>query len=334
MLQLFSQPLPAVSLDRIDGEDRTFALSPPWTGLKALRQSIRRAGILTPLHLEARARGRYRIVRGFRRHRIALELGLERIPALVSEGVPLLDLFLAAFHDNLASRPLHELEGALALDKLQSEFGLDEEILIEEYLPLLGIRPDRFHLRRHLALARLPTTLQEALISGRLDGEVATKLASWREDGQRFFLERATRHRLGRNKQRELFELLDELATAGERSTRVPVASALKDLWRQSGAAALEQNDQLPPHVRFERITESLRRLRFPELSRHEERYQELRAALNLPSQIHFRAPRFFEGDRLQVSFEIRDPQELLPLAEKLRAVAKQEEFREIFELF
>ncbi len=308
----------------IDEADRTFAVTPVWMDSPQLVDSIQRVGVLSALRVQRRADGKLRIVSGFRRFQAALRLGLDSAPCIEARENSDKKLFLSALHENLGVRTLSETERALALAKLRDLCGFSEEELIEGFLPLLGIRPDRFHLRQYLKLAALPEDLLRVLPD--LSLELALRLASWNPDERALFLGLLERCRPGRNRQRELFELLDELR-AIERAA--DPGADVQRAWRRSGA----DTDSDPGPAQLQGILESLRRLRFPTLIREEERFKQLKAALKIPPQIQFNAPRFFEGDRITIQFSVRSPEELGQLAKRLEEIARRVELGEIFEM-
>ena len=321
-----------ISLKQIDGEDRAFAVSPVWFPLGHLVSAVEQVGIISPLHLQRTEAGRLRIVMGFRRFRAAQTIGLTEVPGLLREGESQ-QLFQEGILENVGSRCLHDLEKAWILLRLRSQFVLDESALIQDYLPLLGLRPDRFHLRHYLALARLPEPIQRAVYDY-LDGELAIKVARWQQQERELFLTISSGHRLGRNKQKLLFGLLDDLRMQQRLSTGDnPEISPLKVLWQGAGLEEIAKDEQVASSERFERIVQRLRELRYPTLSQHEGRYRVLKKGLKLPPEIQLRPPAFFEGERISVSFSCRTAEEFLSLADRLRAVGRSEELREIFEL-
>ena len=321
-----------ISLKQIDGEDRAFAVSPVWFPLGPLVSAVEQVGIVSPLHLQRTEAGRLRIVMGFRRFKAAQVVGLTEVPGLLREGGSQ-QLFREGILENMGSRCLHDLEKAWILLKLRSQFVLDESALIQDYLPLLELRPDRFHLRHFLALARLPELIQRAVYEY-LDGELAVKVARWQQDEQELFLAISSGHRLGRNKQKLLFGLLDDLRMQQRLSTEgTPETSPLQVVWQREGLEEVAKDEQVALPERFERIVQRLRELRYPTLSQHEGRYRLLKKGLKLPPEIQLRPPPFFEGERISVSFSCRTAEEFLSLADRLREAGRSEELKEIFKL-
>ncbi|MGH9342012.1 MAG: ParB/RepB/Spo0J family partition protein [Acidobacteriota bacterium] len=317
--------LQTIKIDKIDAGDRIFAIRFPWLSKAALLVSIRNAGILSPLQLQ-RKPGGFRIVNGFRRYEAARELEIQDLPAIIREGESERELFLQALFENLTTRALHPLEKAVALQQLKNRFGFEQEQLIEEFLPLLEIRPDRFHLQQYLEIARLPESIQRRLAES-LELEIALKLAAWGGEEQALILDRISRYQLGRNRQKELFALLDELRGPSGNRRSVP------EIWSTDGISEIENDDRLPAPEQFQKILDYLRRLRYPTLGRYEERFSRLKSDLKIPPEIHFQAPRFFEGDRLSVSFSFQTPQELGRAADKLKEISGRPELVEIFKL-
>lgn len=347
MLEMVSKRVEALHLEEINARDRTFAISPPWWPVDLLVESVRRVGILSPLLIQSHGGEKQRVISGFRRYEAARRLGLLVVPCLISpnSGNPT-QVFLQALLDNLAARPLHPLEKAIALVKLSSEFLVTQREIVEEFLPLLAIRPDRFHLQHYLSLGRLSERLQRS-VADSLEPNVALKLASWKEEEQTFFLSLVRKYELGKNRQKELVALLDELRAEQTGRTKLRVSqlrseidskpgtrtSELAKIWKESGAAQVAEDEQFSQAERFKEILTRLRRRRFPCLAQYQQRYKELRAALRIPPGIQFQVPPFFEGDRITLTLRFRHPDELRTLAGKLGEMAHKKELEEIFQL-
>ena len=322
-----------IQSDQIDAQDRLYAISLPWLPIDELIQSVQETGILSPLHVQRTELGQFRVIMGFRRYEAARKLGLREIPCIVREEEDGFTLLVQALQDNRVTRPLHLLEKALLLLRLREHFGLSEQALLDDFMELLNLPADRFHLQQCLDLARLPELLQRTILDP-LEPEIVLKLARWKTEEQEFFHGIASKFRLGKNKQKKLFNLLDELrALSGTTPAGLPATGSLSMLWKESGAAEIEQDERLSPSDGFDKVFEKLRRLRFPRLSACEQEYERLKAALKLPPQIQFRAPRYFEGKRIDVLLSFQSTEELFEGARKLDEIAKTDEVRQILEL-
>ncbi|RPJ62055.1 MAG: ParB/RepB/Spo0J family partition protein [Acidobacteria bacterium] len=304
--------LTAVDFEHIDFSDQTFAIAPDWFPVDALIVAIRRVGLLCPPHLQCVGPARYRVIRGFRRLRAASSLGVKRFNCLVRSGDPV-ELFVEALFENASSRPLHLLEKANAVWRLTQVFRIAQPKVIGEFLPVLGVKPNRFEMNRLLDLAQLSRPLQEAIVHESLQAEIALSAARWDTEEQSAFLQVIQALRPGFSRQKELFTLLDELR-GRERNSVVQLLSA-----------------EAPENL--ETLLHRLRSCRFPKFSEYEKLYEQKKAGLRLPPEIQFHVPPFFEGEKIQVGFAIRTPAELRAFAARLQEIADKPELAEIFEL-
>ncbi len=326
----FPEPPPTleiVDLARIDGSDATLAITPNWFPMNRLAVSVRSVGVVTPLQLQPAAAGNYRIAMGFRRYRAAREAGLRKAPALVWSRASDWQLFQWALAEKVAG-PLHDLERARALVKLREQFEVREEALIDRYLPLLNTPASRYRLRFLLRLGRLDEAMQRA-VHRSLDPATALRLAAWTAAERQLFLDLLERYEPGRSRQKELFELLDDLRSA----ERPRGSGALDRVWEASGAREADEDVRTVRPQRLRRILECLHRLRRPHLSRHQDRYRRLKGDLKVPPQIRLQVPPYFEGDLLSVAFSCRNPAEFRHLVGRLEEMAGRPELGRIFEL-
>ena len=307
----------------IEAHDRTFAILSPHLPLGPLLESVREVGILTPLHLQGADPGPYRIVSGFRRHEAASRLQFPTVPAVIRRSRSGLSLFRQALFENLALHVLGEFDKATVLSKLRLQFAVDEDSLIREYLPLLQVNPNRSQLRRYLGLGGLPESVRLAGAEG-LSPQVALAISGWDAPEQEWFLTLVQRYRLGGNKQKQLFALLDELSLTHE---------SPREAFSKSGARQVDRNEQVPAQQRFDSIVRCLRQLRYPVVTEYQERYRHLKAALNAPASVRFEIPPFFEGDEIRIGFAFRKPEQLKGIARWLADTADRDELSQILEM-
>ncbi|WP_054690973.1 hypothetical protein [Desulfosarcina cetonica] len=117
------------------------------------------------------------------------------------------------------------------------------------------------------------------------------------------------------NLQRELFELIQEIAIRDD----VPLQSTIE----RSDVIAIIQAPALSAPQKVQRLRRLLRTIRYPELSRAEDRYNDTLKALKLDPRIQLQPPREFEGKafRLTVTVETRRQlKALLSEIEKIRS--------------
>jgi len=320
-----SSSLTSVNIGEIDFEDRTYALSPEWLRSVQLQRSIQAVGLLVPLRLEKVAVSKLRIISGFRRFKIARDLGIEEIPCMIVPLKPPRETFVEALWENVGCRTLSEIEKAIALAKLRRPFGFSESEIIRDFLPLLGLRADRYHYDRYLSLARLPENIQRAVTEKGLSTETALRLSGWGREELGLFSDLVDRYRLGKNKQKEFFELLGEL--------RAIMQAQAHDVWELCGAKEIDENRELSPQDRIHRIKSVLRKRRYPHLTEYEERYRKLRKSLGLPAGVKLDMPPYFEGSCLAVTIEASSARALRDLIHTSGRLFDRDELDQIFKL-
>ncbi len=314
-----------IPLSRIDFGDGKYQTRLPWNlTSESLQKLIAAAGIVTPLRLEVRDSGDFRIISGFRRLQIARELGLPDIPALVIQGEP--DrLFLSAVCENMSQNPDLDLsERAGVAVRMLREFEYGEDRVASEILPLLRLPATLHQLRQLRFLARMPETIQHA-ISGRLTLQSARIIGEWDDEDAEFFIGVVNRYQLGTNKQKQLLSLLEDL--------RRREGCSVRKLWESSGAAAIERREELAPTDRFRAFRGLLRQQRFPVLSQYEERAEALEHALSLPAKIKLLLPPYFEGDHIDIHLRVSSPSELRSLVGVLESASSRDEMEKLFDL-
>src|SRR5690606_10711738 len=98
--------------------------------LEELADSIRAQGIMQPIVVRPIGEGRYEIIAGERRWRASQLAGKDRIPAIIRE-VPDEAAIAMALIENIQREDLNPIEEAVALKRLQDEFGLTQQEVAE-----------------------------------------------------------------------------------------------------------------------------------------------------------------------------------------------------------
>lgn len=98
--------------------------------LRELADSISAQGVIQPIVVRTIAPDRYEIIAGERRWRASQQAGLSTIPVVIREvderGAVAIGLI-----ENIQRADLNPLEEAVALERLQSEFGLTHQLIAE-----------------------------------------------------------------------------------------------------------------------------------------------------------------------------------------------------------
>ena len=98
--------------------------------LDELAESIRRQGIMQPIMVRLLGKDSYEIVAGERRWRAAQLAGLDAVPVIV-KTITDEDAIALALIENIQREDLNAMEEALALTRLQQEFGYSQKEVAE-----------------------------------------------------------------------------------------------------------------------------------------------------------------------------------------------------------
>jgi ParB family chromosome partitioning protein len=153
--------------------------------LGELAESIRTQGIIQPLVVRVRTGGGYELVAGERRWRAAQRAGLHEVPVVVRE-IAEARAFEMALVENLQREDLNPIEEAEGYQRLLAEYGYTQESLASR------VGKDRSTVANALRLLRLPTTVRELVIGGRLGMGHARALLGLESDDAIERLARAT----------------------------------------------------------------------------------------------------------------------------------------------
>lgn len=94
--------------------------------LEELVKSISEHGVIQPVVVRSRDNGRYQLIAGERRWRACIQLGMDKIPALVREASDL-EASAVALIENIQRENLNPLEEARAYQRLIDQYGLTQD---------------------------------------------------------------------------------------------------------------------------------------------------------------------------------------------------------------
>jgi ParB-like chromosome segregation protein Spo0J len=303
-------------LEQIDFSDETFRISEDLEPA-SLQASLREVGQLNPVILRENAASRPAIVCGWRRLTALRRLGENRCIARClprEEGGPL-SAFRIAIWDNLAQRQFDALEKARILFTLEHACAVEETILVDRYLPLLGLASHKNVLQSYLRLHLLSADLRRHLIEGRLTVASAEHLAGQNRKAQDAMASLFDRSRFSASLQRQVLDLVDDLAAIGECGAEEIVGSP-------EIRAALS-DPGLTPFQRGEAVCRILHRRRNPRLSQAEERFQAEKGKLDLPGSVRLTPDPFFEKPRIRVEFDSPTAASFREIADALHRAAR-----------
>ncbi len=325
MLQpMISREVPLAS---IEFEDETFRITED-LDVPEMNASLRAVGLINPvILLGSRIPSPFRIVCGFRRLYGLRNLGVAEAAARIlppTEGTQP-EIFLMAVWDNISHRRLTSLEAARALFTLKHVCGIEDNALIESYLPLLGLSPHINVLQSYLRLHRLHPALRRLVNTGQLTPASAERLAVTAPEIQASVARLFGRIRLSASRQREVLALAEDLAAI----TRMTLAEVLG----QPEISAIADDTVLTPFQKGEKIHFSLYSRRNPRIAHARAQFGAQRAELALPGTVRVSPDPFFERPRLHVEFEASSARAFRETVEALERSARKAVLDRLFEV-
>ena len=314
-----------VRLEDIDFSDETFRITEDLAS-ERMMASLRKIGLIHPVVLRERTGLNKVIVCGFRRLHALQRLGkAEALARIEPSDCPPLQSCSMALLDNLSHRRLTALESSRALFVLRHACRVDEDTLIETYLPMLGLKPHRNVLRTYLDLSRLASGLRHLVREEQVTVSSAQRLALMAAQVQERFAAVFKSIRLSASLQRKVLDLFEELGAMApggvlEVMDRPEIAAVLKD-------------PGLSPFQRGEKVHDALHRLRSPRLCRAHDRFRAKERSLGLPGNIRVAPDPFFETSRIRISFEVSSPGEFRDVSAALRQAARNPALDGLFQL-
>ena len=133
------------------------------SSLKDLADSITQNGILQPLLIKS-VNGDFQLVAGERRFRAAQMIGLERVPAILVEGLSRMEQMQMALIENLQREDLNVMELAEGYSRMINEYGLTQDDLARK------VSKNRSTITNTLRLLNLPDEVKELIRGGKISG--------------------------------------------------------------------------------------------------------------------------------------------------------------------
>ena len=145
--------------------------------LEQLAESIRQQGLMQPLVVRHLGGNQYEIIAGERRWRAAQLAGLDQVPVLIKQVDDETTLALSLI-ENIQRENLNAMEEAIALVRLQEEFGLGQQQVAT------AVGKSRAAVANLMRLVRLEQEVQELLFRGDIEMGHARALLGLEGDQQ------------------------------------------------------------------------------------------------------------------------------------------------------
>jgi len=311
-----------IPLKVIDLSDDTFSVN-YLPDLQSLRSSIEQIGLIQPVLLRKKRSG-CQIICGLRRISVLKELGKPEIEARVFEEKEMgeFQLFSLSLHENLTTRGFNAIEKAIALEKLIHRFQIHPDTVIKTFLPLFSLEPNEKILNTYLALAQMEDEIKAYVLKEEVSRSNIRRLSAFTPDDRMAILSLISPLKLGENRLRETLTFLEEISRRNQCSAR--------DIVGRPEIQAILSQKELTSSQKTERVKKVLKDLRYPKMHQMEEEFEKKKRDLNLPSNVSFHHPPFFEGRGLRVEFQFEIMEEYRSIMKSLSNLADKKEFEEM----
>jgi ParB/RepB/Spo0J family partition protein len=318
------KPIQKIPLQQIDLSDDTFSVN-YLPDLRKLQSSIKEIGLIQPVFLRKKL-DEYQIISGFRRVSVMKGLGKLVVESRILEEneTGAFDLFSISLHENLTTRGFNAVEIAIALDKLVHSFHINQTSVIKNYLPLFSLEPNEKILNTYLSLVRMENEVKSYVLKEEVSRSNIRRLAIFSSEDRMALIQFFACLKLGENRLREMLTLFKEISQRDQCRVREIVD-------RPEIETLLSQKD-LTPSQREERVKKILMDRRYPRMCRMEEKFEEKKRELGLPSNIFLRHPPFFEGQGLRIEFQFETMEEYKAILTSLSNLTDKKEFEEMIQ--
>lgn len=309
----------SVLLNDIDIDDERFRISTPPGPIDVLADAIERIGLLHPPILYEKEEG-YIIVAGFMRIHAYRRLGRPAIDVmLMPADSRASDCLKVAVSDNTFHRSLNLIEQSIALSKLSAY--CDNDLELSRTAKTLGMPANPELVRKLIQIQSLPAVLQESILSGAVPLSIALGIGDMAAEPLADRLIAVFEQlRPTLNQQKEILRLIQDLV-------RIDPAAAAELLADEACREVLTDADLDRPR-KIRRLTDVLKRRRFPVISAFQDQYRKMMRKLDLPDGIAVIPAEDFEEDRHRVALDFCSLSQLDFQIAALQALARNPDFQ------
>ncbi|MBN2000143.1 ParB/RepB/Spo0J family partition protein [candidate division KSB1 bacterium] len=302
-----------IPVSLVDMDDKFFSFRR--TLDEKLPESIKKVGILKPPRVQV-FHNKYRIVSGFRRMAALVELKIEHVEAFCYDSTVASELlFPIAIFDNMSERPFNPLEVSEIIFKYQNQFRYSTDDVVKRVLPTLGYGQNPRVLSLMEPLRNLEHEWQNLVLLEKLSLETASIFARKDKQDRDAYFSLIHKLALGKNRQREFWHLLRDIA--GNTNRKIAVILNEKPIKNLVG------NNRLTSSQKADKIKAQLWQQRYPVYSKVKQKFDKILSDSRLPAGVNIEAPLYFEGDVYTISLSFRSESEFGERVEFLRNLQK-----------
>jgi ParB/RepB/Spo0J family partition protein len=314
-----------IRLSQINWQDKKFCTS-YFVDLTELKKSISAVGILNLPIVQSISENEFRIVSGWRRLKVLLELEQEFCEVYITdEDKPDLELFELILHENLSIREFNLMEKAFIIKNLADEFELSDNEIIDKYLPLLKLGNNPKWLDWAQKLVDFPSQVQQAFARELLSFDLIDFLNKMKSQDQEQFVTLVNILHLGKNRQKELATLLADLSRLKNLS--------FYDLLNEEDVVKIVEHKKLTHSQKTAKLFEWLKTQRFPAYSKVEKKFVELIRSLKIPNNLQIKHSPYFESDWFSLQFSFRNLDDFCKVVEVQNQISNAEQIGKLFHI-
>jgi hypothetical protein len=311
-----------ILISKIKTKTSTYSFSFPKES-ETLLESIKKVGVLQPVMLT----NSMEIICGLKRVLACKKLRIKEIKTIIiDKKLTGIELFKLNLEESLSVKSPNLIEKSIILNKLQGEFGLTQETIIHEYLPMLEIPANIKYLNNYMWINNLSDKIKKIIIEKNISIDTLNSIKNWpKKSIDNLFIE-ILNFNLGNSKTLQIINLLNEISLKNEQSLESPLQLSE---WR-----SFFKNPKIPLFQKGLHLREFLLAKRYPLHTEIKNRLKHYISKLNLPKGVSV-MPDIFTLENNFISFKIECKQEndLKRSAQKLAEIADSKTMKELLEL-
>jgi ParB family transcriptional regulator, chromosome partitioning protein len=297
-----------IDIDEIDSRDDFFRISSPFDPNK-LAQSINTIGLINHPYIISKD-NKFSIVSGFRRLSACRLLKLKRIAVKqVDSKTSMIECSKLAISDNIFQRNLNLIEQSRCYALLDSV--CKDKKTFYKASSDTGLPENPALITKIIPLCRLPQSIQAGIEKETIPLSIAQLFLEIDEASALLLANLFQELTLGLNKQREIFQMVIEIAKRDDLS--------LWDLLHNKALVTIMGDDQLDKTKKAFKIRQWLKERRFPKLSGKLKTYRTEIEKLKLGHRVRLTPPAYFEGKNFNLSLNFSNKQDLIDFREVIR---------------
>lgn len=293
-----------------------------------LRCSIKVIGVVEPIHLRHTKDGSYQIVSGYKRILACQELNRQTIPALIYEHNDLspLQAFLHNLHDNVFSRVFNPVEKSMVVSKLHNLFGINEDDLTNNYLPLIGEPKSYRLLNQLLSVDHIIDVMKDHVVKNDFTIANAARVAEFSPSTQQALYNVLKHIKPNGNKLNELLSLIREISARD--------GISVEDVLHRYELLTIVANPDVAAPEKIAALRQTLKGIKLPELTKKQAEFSKLISQLQLPDNASLKTDPYFEDPNFRLEYKFDAPEELDMLASRIQGALKAQQWQRIFDWY